>query len=173
MSSNNANNPNPNPATEPEPENYGLPENFVPIDVPPIIPANLVPGAGPAVNPYKSGTLNPNLSFQQDLVNAGSYGPGVPSTRLMPIGAAGNPQVNSAIKSIAETIVNETINNAIAAIPPTTPVTDGLIHGETPWETDPAAIVLQDEFISGANNGNRSDWLFGMDCRDDRSGRWT
>ncbi len=121
--------------------------------VPPIIPANLVPGAGPAVNPYKSGTLNPNLSFQQDVVNAGSYGPGVPSTRLMPIGAAGNPQVNSAIKSIAETVVNETINNAIATIPPTTPVTDGLIHGETPWETDPAAIVLQDEFISGTNNG--------------------
>ena len=101
------------------------------------------------MNPYKSGTLNPNLSFQQDLVNAGSYGPGVPSTRLMPIGAAGNPQVNSAIKSIAETVVNETINNAIAAIPPTTPVSDGLDHGKSPWETDPTNVILTDDFASG------------------------
>ena len=125
-------NENPNPATAPEPENYGLPENFVPIDVPPIIPANLVPGAGPAVNPYKSGTLNPNLSFQQDLVNAGSYGPGVPSTRLMPIGAAGNPQANAAIKSVSTQVATEIVTNAIAAIPPTTPVSDGLDHGDKP-----------------------------------------
>ena len=108
-------NENTNPATAPEPENYGLPENFVPIDVPPIIPANVVPNAGPAVNPYKSGTLNPNLSFQQDLVNAGSYGPGVPSTRLMPIGAAGNAQSNAAIKTI--------VDQAIAEIPPAEVVT--------------------------------------------------
>jgi hypothetical protein len=108
-------NDKPNPAAEPEQDNYGLPENFAPIDVPPIIPSNVVPGAGAAMNPYKSGTLSPNLSLQQDVVNAGSYPPGIPSIRLMPVGAAGNAQSNAAIKSIAQTVVNETINNLTPA----------------------------------------------------------
>ncbi|MFZ0232415.1 MAG: hypothetical protein WA306_09375 [Candidatus Acidiferrales bacterium] len=106
-----------NPAITPESENYGLPENFVPVDVPPIIPSNIVPNAGAAANPYKSGTLNPNLSLQQDVVNAGSYPPGVPSIRLMPVGAAGNASSNAAIKSIAQTIVNETVENLTPAAP--------------------------------------------------------
>src|SRR5580658_4616974 len=98
MPTNNNGNPNPNPATAPEPENYGLPENFVPIDVAPIIPSNTQNAAN---SPYKSGTLNPNFSFQQDLVNAGTP-PNIPSVRLMPIGASGNPQQNSAIKTIVD-----------------------------------------------------------------------
>jgi hypothetical protein len=85
----------------------GLPENWVPIDSAPIIPSNT---QAAAQNPYKSGTLDPNFSFQQDLVNAGTP-PNIPSVRLMPIGAAGNAQSNAAVKSIAQTVVNETINN--------------------------------------------------------------
>jgi|HubBroStandDraft_1064217.scaffolds.fasta_scaffold03497_4 hypothetical protein len=109
MPTNNNGNPNPNPATAPEPENYGLPENFVPIDVPPIIPSNMQA----ALNPFKSGTLNPNFSLQQDVVNAGVYPSDIPTIRLMPIGAAGNAQSNAVIKSIAQTVVNDTINETI------------------------------------------------------------
>jgi len=33
---------------------------------------------------------------------------------------------------------------------------DGLTHMRTPWETDPAAVILVDEFISNAGAGNTS-----------------
>jgi hypothetical protein len=52
------------------------------------------------------------------LLSSAYKGGGIPSTRLMPIGAAGNAQSNAAIKSIAQTVVNETINNL-----PSTPAT--------------------------------------------------
>ena len=41
------------------------------------------------------------------------------------------------------------VTAAVAALPPpTTPVTDGLIHGDAIWETDSAYVMLRDDFLS-------------------------
>lgn len=139
-----------NPNITPEGENYGLPENFVPVDAPPIIPVNI----GANQNPYLSGSIPSNLNLQPDLIATDVRGGRVPSVRLMPV--QGNPAVNAQTQSIVE--------KAIAAIPPTvvptvTQVTDGLTHGEPSpaagsWESDPAYIILRDEFTGFHPNEN-------------------
>jgi hypothetical protein len=95
-----------NPATAPEPENYGLPANFVPIDVPPIIPSN---GPAGAVNPFGGGSLPQNLSLQPDFVNTLYRGGAVPTVRLMPV--QGAPSTNAQSQSVAEKVVTEVIKS--------------------------------------------------------------
>ena len=94
-----------NPNITPEGENYGLPENFAPVDAPPIIPVNI----GASQNPYLSGSIPPNLNLQPDLIATDVRGGRVPTVRLMPV--QGSPAINAQSKSVAQNVVNETINN--------------------------------------------------------------
>ena len=66
-----------NPNITPEGENYGLPENFVPVDAPPIIPVNI----GASQNPYLSGSIPSNLNLQPDLIATDIRGGRVPTVR--------------------------------------------------------------------------------------------
>ena len=95
-----------NPATAPEPDNYGLPANFVPIDVPPIIPSNT---AGQQPNPFGGGSLPQNMALQPDFVGTLYRNGVVPTVRLMPV--QGAPATNAQSQSVAEKVVTEVINN--------------------------------------------------------------
>lgn len=120
-----------NPNITPEGENYGLPENFVPVDAPPIIPVNI----GANQNPYLSGSIPSNLNLQPDLIATDVRGGRVPTVRLMPV--QGNPAVNAQTQSIVE---NAIANIPVTPVTPVTSVSDGLTHLEpnaTPgsWES--------------------------------------
>lgn len=132
-------------------EEAGLGENWVPVDVPPVDPNNHAgsPPAPSGVNPYGTGPLPSNLGYQPALVKTG-YGPSTGPIELMPI--QGGAAANAKTVGVATTVATEVVNNAIAALPVATTaatVTDGLIHGETPWETDPAFFSQREDFTTG------------------------
>jgi hypothetical protein len=137
---------------EAEPENYGMPANWSPVDAAPIVPGAPAGGTPPApsgVNPFGSGALPSNLGLQPALVKTG-YPPSTGPIELFPI--AGGAAANAKTIGVAKTVATQAVAAAIAALPPAaTPAatSDGLIHGETPWETDPAAFVIQDDFVGG------------------------
>jgi hypothetical protein len=92
-----------------------------------------------------SATLAPGFQHDGNFVKTGyPRGAGVPSFPLLPLPAATLAQVQSNAKQI--------VTEAIAQIPPSTPATavsDGLIHGALPWESDPAFVLVRDEFLTG------------------------
>ena len=149
-------NPNPNPATAPEPENYGLPENFVPIDAPPIIPSNIQIASG-TNNPYKSGTLNQNFSFPQDFANAGAMPAGIPSVRLMPV--QGNPAANAATAGVVQDVINNTsiVQDIITNSPTTTGTTQQPFDNSTNLAT--TAYVDSEIYYGVGVAGFREDFI--------------
>jgi hypothetical protein len=160
-------------------EEAGLPENWVPIDSTPIVPSNMAAGT----NPFGGGSIPPAMSLQSDTLSTNYKGPGIPGVRLMPIGVSGNPQSNAAIKSVATQVTTEIVNSAIAAIPSTTPVTDGLTHGTTPWETDPTSVIWVDDFkyqsgaigsFSSSISSNETGWtIFGASAGSFLAENWS
>lgn len=86
----------------------GLPSNWQPIDVEPLVPSAPTPGATPpppnAMPPHFVGTLNPDM--QHDAIFSGTQNQNsrIPCYPLMPTGPAGKPQTNAAIRSVVKTI---------------------------------------------------------------------
>ena len=129
----------------------GLPENWGVVNSQPVIPGrqNGGPvGAPPmgmtGIDNFQSGQLPPFLGLSPDLVNAGTPGPRVPVTRLMPIAPGGVSQIVAATKSVVQPIIDKAIAGIV--IPPQTNASDGLDHGRTPWEGDPSVVQLSEEF---------------------------
>jgi hypothetical protein len=95
-------------------EEANLPSNFVAVDSLPVIPGRqnggpvgAPPVASTGIDNFQSGQLPPFLGLPTDLVRAGTPGPGVPSTRLMPIAATGSSQNVAAIKSAVVAAVKD------------------------------------------------------------------
>ena len=140
-------------------EEAGLPENWGVVNSQPVIPGRQ--NGGPVGSPpqtmtgidnFQSGQLPPFLGLSPDLVQAGTPGPGVPTTRLMPIAPGGVSQIVAATKSVVQPIIDKAIAGIV--IPPQTNASDGLTHGTTPWESDPGYIILRDDFHAGMNSNN-------------------
>jgi hypothetical protein len=140
-------------------EEAGLPENWVPIDVAPIIPSRppqLNPDSSSSSSAPPVGSLPPSYQQNADFVRNAYRGQSTPNLSLMPLGIQGNPSSNAGIQSTAKTIVTA----AIAAIPPaaaaaSTDVDDGLVHGDAIWESDPAYLLIRDDFNGGtASSGD-------------------
>lgn len=120
-----------NPQPQPTPEEQvrqeaGLPSNWQAADVAPIVPGREAGaasfGGAPPISPLKkyfSGSLPPAMSLTPDLVDAKYQGGSTPLSRLMPVGAGGNPNVVSAVQSVSAPLIAA----AIAAIPPPPTVT--------------------------------------------------
>lgn len=136
-------------------EEAGLPENWVPVDAPPIIPGRTPnsENSSDGNSRYLQGSLPPGFQHDSSFVGTAYKSPTTPQLSLMPLGINGSPSTNAAISSTA----NKIAAGLIAAIPPApvattgTDVDDGLVHGDAIWETDPAYIYLRDEFLSGNN----------------------
>lgn len=81
----------------------GLPANWQPIDVEPLIPSAPKPGATPplpnAMPSHFVGTLNPDMQHDTMFVGTQVASPRIASTPLMPAAPSGNPQTNAAIRS--------------------------------------------------------------------------
>src|ERR1700693_4321742 len=127
------------PPQEDGPENnYGMPENWQPVDAPPINP-NLPVGGPPTPtgrDPFNSGPLPPNFGLATDLAKTDTA-PGLGTVRLMPVqGGAGD---NAKAIGVATTIVNQ----AIAGLPKQVPLTSTFV---------PNAIQFIDHFAFGTDN---------------------
>ena len=142
-------------------EEAGLPDNFVPVDAPPIIPGSPISDGS---SKYLQGSLPPQFQHDASFVGTG-YASRTPNLSLMPLGIQGNPSSNAAVQSTSQRIVVD----AIAAIPPVKPaapsVGDGLIHGDTIWEIDPAYTWLRDDFLTvpasvGGSFTSQVSWSF-------------
>ena len=152
MANNEKENLNPIPPQTIE-EEANLPSNFVAVDSTPMIPGRqsggpvgAPPQASTGIDNFQSGQLPPFLGLSSDLVAAGTPGPRVPTTRLMPIAASGVSQNVSSIHSTVVQIVDAAIAKLPTPAPTPPPVTDGLTHGTTPWESDPSYLILRDDF---------------------------
>jgi len=62
--------------------------------------------------------------------------------------------VTTALNSLKSGVSYATNKAAPAAIVVPPSKGDGLIHGRSPWEGDPAAVVLEDDFVSGGTGYN-------------------
>lgn len=80
-------------------EEAGLPDNWVPVDAPPIIPAN--PPLPPGAPRYQVASLPPGYQHDVSFVDSGKGSPDIPKLSLMPLGIQGNPATNAAIQSTA------------------------------------------------------------------------
>lgn len=137
-------------------EEAGLGPNWIPLDGPPIIPGQTI--SAPPVsdfsptNPkYIQGSIAPNFQHDSSFVDTGDKTAYVPKFDLMPLGLQQNAISSAQVSSTSSIIVKQ----AIAAIPPApvaTPVTDGLIHGTLPWESDPSYVAWRDDFFFAPNN---------------------
>jgi hypothetical protein len=117
-------------------EEAGLPSNWSAVNSSPVIPGRQRggPTGGPpqaitGIDNFQSGQLPPFLGLSPDLVGAGTPGPGVPTTRLMPIAPGGLSQIVSATKSVVQPLIDK----AIASIPRPPPV-------------KPTIVVMEDNF---------------------------
>jgi len=162
-------------------EEAGLPENWVPIDVAPIIPSRppqLNPDSSSSSSAPPVGSLPPSYQQNADFVRNAYRGQSTPNLSLMPLGIQGNPSSNAGIQSTAKTIVTA----AIAAIPPapaaaTTDIDDGLVHGDAIWESDSAYTLIRDDFNGSAltTSGNVGEigWtVAGANGGATNAGRW-
>lgn len=148
-----------NPKPQTIEEEAGLPDNWLPVNSAPVIPGRQsggpmgAPPSFPVIDNFQSGQLPPFLGLSPDLVNAGTPGPRVPTTRLMPIMPSGVSQNVSATVSVVKPIIPPPTPPAPPAPPP---VTDGLIHGASPWESDPSYVVLRDDFPNISINASNT-----------------
>jgi len=120
----------------------GLPGNFHPIDVPPIIPGQPTGGAPPTpatMQPYFSGSIPPAFMLQPDQINTQYGGGSTPSARLMPVGAGGNPQIVAAAQSVATQIVGSSVG---LQMPIQYNVTTSAGFSIVTWKPEPAGYAL-------------------------------
>lgn len=162
----------------PDYSNWSIPEGEAPsADQSPIIPGRpSQPASLPATPEYGTNTVSlvPTAMQQRPELLSKS----VPTTPLMPVAPSGVAAINAAAQSVTQIVTSEspsvslqtngipnpsqTVLNLVAGSNMTiTPgaggsVTfaaagggDGLIHGETPWESDPSFVLLRDDFNTG------------------------
>lgn len=83
-------------------EEAGLPENWVPLDQPPIIPSQLqTPANSSGTSTPYVGSLPPSFQQNVDFAATARGGGNLPNLSLMPLGIQGNPSTNAAITSTA------------------------------------------------------------------------
>lgn len=94
------------PTQHEDPENYGLPENWQPVDAAPVIPGEgAPPSQSQAPGNYFAGSLAPVLQHDSQLVKSGYPVPQSDSVSLMPLGPSGVAGNVSAIKSVVTQIL--------------------------------------------------------------------
>ena len=81
-------------------EEAGLPANWEPIDVKPIIPGQQPANSGSSTAPLV-GSLPPSYQQNTDFSGVGRASGHVPQLSLMPLGIQGNPATNAAVTSTA------------------------------------------------------------------------
>lgn len=149
------------------PNNIGnaVPAPAVPVSPPPV--ATTIPRNLPGLSPSTHGPTPSVWTTQYDSVKQ-FYRPGTSQQRFPPLPTKANPQLNAASASVAKTIVATAIAAIPAAPPAAAPVTDGLIHGTTPWEIDPSSVIWNEDFtterVASASSspflGTTNAWLF-------------
>lgn len=83
-------------------EEAGLPDNWVPVDRPPVEPGRQNPNALIDGNlKYLQGSLPPTYQHDSSFVNTAYKSASAPSASLIPLGLQGNPSTNAAIQSTA------------------------------------------------------------------------
>lgn len=83
-------------------EEAGLPSNWEPIDVAPIIPSQLqTPANSSGTSAPYVGSLPPSFQQNVDFAATARGGGNLPNLSLMPLGIQGNPSTNAAITSTA------------------------------------------------------------------------
>lgn len=96
---------------DPRDDNYGLPDNWAPVDSKPVVPSAIATLPAYTVEKsFLSGSISPGMQLSPDLIATGYGGP-VASHRLMPIPPSGNAQVNAAAQSTVAAI-NKTVISA-------------------------------------------------------------
>src|SRR5208283_4959287 len=82
-------------------EEANLPANWVPLDLPPIIPG-VTPAMPSNKTPrYLQGTVPPATQHDSSLVGTAYETPNIPQLTMMPLGVQGSPMTNAGIQSTA------------------------------------------------------------------------
>jgi|SRR5579859_548075 len=138
------------------------------------VPANWVPvSSGPSqgsapplpneMPTFFSGSMAPQLQHDGTFVGTEVASPRVPKFSLMPLGNQSSGFTNAAAQSTAIRVVEASPSLNLIAGPgiqitqngntdtiSATGTGDGLVHGDTIWEIDPAYMWLRDDFQGGS-----------------------
>jgi hypothetical protein len=133
-------------------EEAGLPENWIPVDVAPIIPAN--PPLPPGASKYQVASLPPGFQHDVSFVKSGEGSPDIPKLSLMPLGVQGNPASNAAIQSTAaKTAAASTSAEIELQVPSIFTPTDQTVALPGPLVLD-LASELQNTVFAGPASGS-------------------
>lgn len=158
---------------------------LTPIKPTPIVNGRVPPPSAPSMGRALVGTIPPEMQLDADFAE-NQYSGQVPSYRLMPPASSGKAAVNAAAQStqivvqqssvgsglLLETLgaknPNQSVLNlqgtAVVGVDAAGNVTidgggDGLIHGDSIQEIDPAYVVLRDDFINVNTGGTFNSFI--------------
>ena len=133
------------PANQTINEEAGLPDNWVPVERPPIVPASAPQAGDEGSSRYLQGSLPPGYQHDTSFVGTSYRASNTPLLSLMPLGLQGNPSNNAAIQSTSKL----TASSGSSVAPAAAALGDGLIHGDVIWDVDSAFVNVQEDFLWG------------------------
>src|SRR5258708_6782211 len=100
-------------------EEAGLPDNWTPVDAPPIVPSAMAEiASSDASLKYLQGSLPPGFQHDTSFVGTAYKGHRTPQLSLMPLGNQGNPSTNAAAQSTSALTAAAAVIQATQANPP-------------------------------------------------------
>lgn len=118
------------------------------------------PGSKPSTVTTFGGSQNPasiTMGGTTSMTVLASTGSGTASPTGQQGGSGfGKVITQPAIQGAIQRSVGAGVIQSSIATPPIKSTGDGLIHGETPWESDPSFVLLRDDFVFGAASGTNA-----------------
>lgn len=95
-------------------EEAGLPENWVPIDTPPIVPGRMEPAQSDGSQKFLQASLPPGYQHDTSFVGTEYRAVQSPNLSLMPLGISGNPTSNAAVQSTAALVAPSAVAASVS-----------------------------------------------------------
>ena len=128
-------------------EEAGLGPEWVPLDAPPIIPANTARVAADGSDKVLQGSLPPGYQHDVNFTGTAYRSPNSPQLSLMPLGVQGNPTTNAGVQSTATKVVQASSSSAV-----TTEVIESIAVNIQSGTSYTVQLSDRDTLISLTNN---------------------
>lgn len=97
-------------------EEAGLPDNWIPVDAPPIVPGTSAPTTADGSSKYFTGSLPPGFQHDVSFTGTAYKQDRTPQLSLMPLGIQGNPSTNAGSQSTSGKVSNNQLSLAFPGV---------------------------------------------------------